>query len=183
MSRFLINGSLGPATMPPLDDSALEAFLLRIGADRSRALEQSVRNEAAENRAGNALVNQINEVLQELNIAAPDPDEGDTSLAERLSDRTVAFLRSIRPNGNNQNLFDAFIREDNGVQETINDGDFQRLTEAVRTEIDQATSDSQLNLIRLQGLINRSNQATEYVTNVVQRFSGLQDRVTPNLRQ
>lgn len=194
----LLNQALELSGQAPLDDAGLEALLLQVGAQRSRALEQSVRNETVENRASNARVNQLNSVLQDIRALQPSEDEENSILGDglfsgqnsALPESTRTLLDNLRTN-DGTSFSDAFLRSETlnfggqsfFLQRVRNDGDYQRLTENVRSEVDQASSDAQLNLIRLQGLINRNNQATEFVTNVVQRFSGLSDRIIPNFRQ
>lgn len=182
---FLVNGALSATSVPPLDDASLEGLLTLFGAQRARALEQSVRNEASENRASNALVNRLNSALQSLGAVEPASDTKDTPLRAELPGESVLTIVAIRFGATSvDHPIGRFLSTNSSGQRiVVNNGDFARLREAVRTEVDKASSDSQLNLIRMQGIINRSNQATEFITNVVQRFSGVEDRINPNFRQ
>ncbi len=183
---FLVNGAITATSVPPLDDATLEGLLTLFGAQRARALEASVRNEATENRAANAKVNQLNTALQTLGAAEPSSDTKDAPLSISLPISVVTTLSTIRFDANLvENPFARFLSFDNNInRHTVrNNGDYARLREVVRTEVDKASSDSQLNLIRMQGIINRSNQAAEFITNIVQRFSGVEDRINPNFRQ
>jgi DNA polymerase III alpha subunit (gram-positive type) len=54
--------------------------------------------------------------------------------------------------------------------------------ENIKTEIDQMSSSSQLDMIKLQGLINKTNQSTEMMTNLLQKFSGVLDKIIGNMR-
>jgi hypothetical protein len=189
MSRFLVNGAFQSGSLPPLDDAEVESLLTTIGAARSRALEGSVRNESIENRAGNARVNLLNQVLNELRVAQPEKDEKDQVVRGGRLPQTANFeifrnLRILDRDGNGVSFYDAFLfRNDDNNDALRQNGDYQRLTENVRAVIDQVSSDSQLNLIRLQGMINRNNQALEFVTNAVQKFNDVESRINPNFRQ
>jgi predicted nuclease with TOPRIM domain len=58
----------------------------------------------------------------------------------------------------------------------------QTKIENIKTEIDQMSSSSQLDMIKLQGLINKTNQSTEMMTNLLQKFSGVLDKIIGNMR-
>ncbi|HET6467220.1 MAG TPA: hypothetical protein VFG43_02465 [Geminicoccaceae bacterium] len=51
-----------------------------------------------------------------------------------------------------------------------------------QTEIDTLSSNSQLDMIGLQGLINKRNQAVEMLTNLVQKFAKTTDSIVGNMR-
>ena len=54
--------------------------------------------------------------------------------------------------------------------------------ENLKTEIDKVSSNSQLDMIKLQGLINKRNQSVEMMSNMIQKFSSLMDKIVGNMR-
>lgn len=62
------------------------------------------------------------------------------------------------------------------------DGSYAALTENLKTQIDKESSNSQLDMIKLQGLINKRNQSVELMTNLLQKFSQLQEKIVGNIR-
>jgi hypothetical protein len=62
------------------------------------------------------------------------------------------------------------------------DGSYAALTENLKTQIDKESSNSQLDMIKLQGLINKRNQTVELMTNLLQKFSQLQEKIVGNIR-
>jgi predicted nucleic acid-binding Zn-ribbon protein len=52
----------------------------------------------------------------------------------------------------------------------------------MQTQIDTLSSSSQLDMIQLQGLINKRNQAVEMLTNLVQKFAKTMDTIVGNMR-
>ena len=54
---------------------------------------------------------------------------------------------------------------------------FAELIQNVKTEIDDLSSSSQLDMVKLQGLINKKNQSVELMTTFQQKDSSLMDRL------
>jgi predicted nucleic acid-binding Zn-ribbon protein len=51
-----------------------------------------------------------------------------------------------------------------------------------QTQIDSLSSNSQLDMIQLQGLINKRNQSVDMLTNLVEKFSKTMDGIVSNMR-
>jgi hypothetical protein len=56
------------------------------------------------------------------------------------------------------------------------------LVDNVKTQIDTLSSSSQLDMIKLQGLINKRNQGIEMLTNLVQKFQQTNNTIVGNMR-
>ncbi len=54
--------------------------------------------------------------------------------------------------------------------------------ESVKTRIDTHSSTSQLDMIKLQAMISKANQAVEMMTNLVQKFAATRDKIIANMR-
>jgi hypothetical protein len=51
-----------------------------------------------------------------------------------------------------------------------------------QTQIDSLSSNSQLDMIQLQGLINKRNQSVDMLTNLVEKFAKTMDGIVSNMR-
>jgi hypothetical protein len=58
----------------------------------------------------------------------------------------------------------------------------QALIENIKTSINNLSSSSQLDMIKLQGLINKRNQTIEMMTNLMQKFQKTNDAIVGNMR-
>lgn len=58
----------------------------------------------------------------------------------------------------------------------------QALIENIKTSIDNLSSSSQLDMIKLQGLINKRNQTIEMMTNLMQKFQQTNNSIVGNMR-
>lgn len=159
------------------DPSDIEAILLGYGAVRSGVLEEAVRIDNADQAARNQRINDLNRINTLLQRARPQQDAFNVSIGN-LSQAEVDQIRALFPNE-----FDAAVSTFSIADRRVrNDGAYQQLLDTVRGQVDQASANSQLELIALQALINRRNQAVEFTTNLVQRFSSLRDRIIGNIR-
>jgi hypothetical protein len=58
----------------------------------------------------------------------------------------------------------------------------QAMTENIKTDIDNLSSSSQLDMIKLQGLINKRNQGIEMLTNLMHKFQQTNNTIIGNMR-
>ncbi len=72
-----------------------------------------------------------------------------------------------------------FVSSDGEIK---SDGSWQRLMESVKTQIGTHSSASQLDMIKLQAMINKANQAVEMMNNLVQKFAATRDKIIANMR-
>jgi hypothetical protein len=56
------------------------------------------------------------------------------------------------------------------------------LIDNIKTQIDTLSSSSQLDMIKLQGLINKRNQGIEMLTNLMQKFQQTNNTIVGNMR-
>ncbi len=159
----------------------IEAMLLTYGAVRSGVLEEAVRIDNADQTARNQRINDLNRFNAVLQRARPQSD----TLGSRvdLSPVEATEIRQLVTADFDAVIDTRFAGNPPTLQFTLKvNGGFQQLLNAVRNQVDQASANSQLELISLQALINRRNQAVEFTTNLVQRFSSLRDRIIGNIR-
>ena len=177
-------------TAPPISGSYLdllgqiaasgdvEAVIISLAADRANALDSTIRSQVADMRTRNDRINALNSALNELRSIAPTEANG-TSLRGTLSQGSFNTLNSVKLNNGTTLASSLLNGSHNGVNAA---GDFERLQEAVKTEIDSQSSSSQLEMIQLQGFINKRNQMVELISNLVQKFSTLGDKIIGNIR-
>ena len=65
--------------------------------------------------------------------------------------------------------------------ELQNETDKNRIAE-LKAKIDKLSGDSQMDMIQLQGLINKRNQAMDMVTNLLQKYQKTLDGIIGNMR-
>jgi hypothetical protein len=51
-----------------------------------------------------------------------------------------------------------------------------------QSQIDEMTSNDQLDMIQLQSMVSKQNNAIEMVSNLQNKFAGLKDKIVGNMR-
>ena len=146
----------------------LETLFMSLGAERANTLDSVIQGHAADMKKRNDEIGELNQALQELRSAQKDSDglvklDQNTNAIKTLNKHGVSY-----PNSDSDNTY--------GKEE------MQSMIENVKTAIDSKSSSSQLDMIKMQGLINKRNQTVEMLTNLVQKFAKTKDSIIGNMR-
>jgi hypothetical protein len=183
------NVTLSASAIAP-SPANLETFLLALCADRSNLLNAVSQGQAADMQKTNEKIGKLNKALNELRAVAPSEDKKDAGIGMNsqlgFKGLTTETIQTLKDNGINYQDFaygsGNYTRGGNGTDKLKSDGAWQRMMESVKTQIDTLSSTSQLDMIKLQGMINKSNQSVEMMTNLVQKFAGTKDKIIGNMR-
>lgn len=157
----------------------IEAVILALAADRANALDSTIRSQVQDMKLRNERINALNSALNELRTISPTEANGkDFRNGSVLSTTSFNTLNGIKLS-NGSTVASLLNDSRTGVDEA---GDFEKIQEAIKTEIDSQSSSSQLEMIQLQGFINKRNQMVELMSNLIQKFSQLGDKVIGNMR-
>jgi hypothetical protein len=170
-----INTSASQTFLSNMDTSAsgdLETVMLSLSYERANTLDGVVQAQVQDMKDRNASIQKIQKALQEIRSRKPSEDKKGKKFDPPLSTET---LNTLKEYGLEDNLTD----DDTKLN---SDGAYASLTENLKTEIDKQSSNSQLDMIKLQGLINKRNQTVELMTNLLQKFSQLQEKIVGNIR-
>lgn len=176
-------GSSSAAFLAGIDTSAngdLETVMLSLCFNRTSALDKVIQGQVKDMQARNSKIQEMNKILQDLRAHAGNDKAGARA---KLSPETIKFLNDNNMIAHNQQHLDLNVYHTGGNEiEIKKDGAFGSLIENMKTQIDNVSSNSQLDMIKLQGLINKRNQSTEMMSNMVQKFSSLMDKIVGNMR-
>jgi hypothetical protein len=173
-----------------LEPGNLETFLLAITADRANVMNSVAAGQAADMQKTNEKLAKLNAALNELRAQSPGSDTKDSGIGMNsgLNFRGLDqdTLQTLRDNGINYGDFaygtGNYSSGGDGTDKLKSDGAWGRLMESVKTSIDSQSSSSQLDMIKLQSSVNKSNQLTEMLTNLVQKFSDNRGKIVGNFR-
>ncbi len=68
------------------------------------------------------------------------------------------------------------------VERFVTKDQIKTMMENLETEIDRMTSNDQLDMIALQSMVSKQNNALEMLSNLTQKFAGLSDKIVGNMR-
>ncbi|MEO1524988.1 MAG: hypothetical protein AAFX06_06105 [Planctomycetota bacterium] len=170
----------------------LETLFMSLGAERANTLDGVIQGHAADMKKRNDEINELNSALQTLrahqNNVEGNAGGSTTSTLYANASEVKAAYETLQKHGvqrpsslsiHNVNDSTFAIQAPNG--QAYKDG-MSAYIENVKTAIDSKSSSSQLDMIKMQGLINKRNQTVEMLTNLVQKFAKTKDSIIGNMR-
>jgi hypothetical protein len=154
-------GGIGSAGGLPPNLARLDPYLLLevLSSNRAQALQQSTQDQANQIEAKNEQIRKLNDALERLNAAKTSKDEKGNDIADDKQADVTAAVDELNRLGVDTSGF--LKKNDDGKWEVKKDQGMTLLIENVKTQIDTVSSDSQLDLIKLQGLINKQSEAEQ----------------------
>ncbi|WP_142848245.1 hypothetical protein [Telmatospirillum sp. J64-1] len=168
MSDFATSGVSGNMTIAQVTGGMdLEAFMMTVQAQRAENLESQMADQINEIKQRQAEVAHYNDMLAALRQERPEgkPDAKTTVSKDLLNDMIKAGLKDAGENVTTATQ----IKYDNWIEQ-------------VKAKLDNLNSTSQLDMIRLQSLSNKRNEAFEQLTNAVQKFAKARESIIGNMR-
>ncbi|HAO34508.1 MAG TPA: hypothetical protein DCQ84_16405 [Candidatus Competibacteraceae bacterium] len=145
-----------------------ETLILSVQTQRANLLESQLADQAQEIQKRNDMIAKVNDMLNEAkNVGArstdTNPSTGSAALRQFLVDNKIPF-------GNGGNPL------------TLLRGEWDAVAQGLKNLTDKLNSQSQMDMIRLQSLMNKRDQAFEMMTNVLQKTSKLNGDIVANMR-
>ena len=151
-----------------LSGSDLEAALQAVQNSRANALEDQLREQLKAVQDRNAKIAELNKLLTKLNVALKNVEKNGASPDQpiEISDEVLDSLK-----GN-----EIEIRGDLTVSE------LQRLIESVKESIDEQSNEQQMDMIKLQELTNKRNEAFDTMTDLIKKMQDSRGTIIGNMR-
>ncbi|MFJ9498066.1 hypothetical protein [Brevibacillus centrosporus] len=151
-----------------LSGSDLEAALQAVQNSRANALEDQLREQLKAVQDRNAKIAELNKLLTKLNVALKNVEKNGASPDQpiEISDEVLDSLK-----GN-----DIEVRGDLTVSE------LQRLIESVKDSIDEQSNEQQMDMIKLQELTNKRNEAFDTMTDLIKKMQDSRGTIIGNMR-
>lgn len=151
-----------------LSGSDLEAALQAVQNSRANALEDQLREQLKAVQDRNAKIAELNKLLTKLNVALKNVEKNGASPDQpiEISDEVLDSLK-----GN-----EIEVRGDLTVSE------LQRLIESVKDSIDEQSNEQQMDMIKLQELTNKRNEAFDTMTDLIKKMQDSRGTIIGNMR-
>jgi hypothetical protein len=176
----------------------LQTVTIPLANERSTVLNQSVQNEFRIVQASNDRINELNNAMQELQRISPtgvnDNKQANVDVPTfvfsptvALSQQTIDTLRGLK-DASGTPISDLFAFGDGNNAPTnhvvsMNSGKtFSQVTTIMKSAVDQASQNNQLEMTTLQGLTNKFNQSIETMSDLVSKFTDLNGKLAGNFR-
>lgn len=180
---------IGVANVAPIDLSSMdiETAMMMVQQQRVSLLDSQLKDQIAEVQARNTLVASLNNDLSTLNQFA-GLFSSDAKPDDKISASTMVHV-----GGKEMSLGDALTglnHADAGalkIGEMLQDGQISKaeLTESIvnaKSLIDTAANSQQMDMLRLQSMTNKRNEAFDVMTNFVKKMQDSRSSIIGNMR-
>lgn len=145
----------------------MESLLMALQMERAENLDAQLMDQANAIKQKNELLAQANAAL----VAARKAKKGDKTVTSEPTEYRN-FIDNHYPEG----------RDNTGNDKRHNGKEWDININNLKTYIDTLNSDSQMDMVRMQSLMNKRNQAFELMTNSVSKLSKNKDSIISNIR-
>ena len=165
----------------------IQTMFFTIAAERSELIQQQMVDQANAMKSNNAKINTANRILSTLRSSSAEYSK-DGVRSEQLFDASTEKLTGDMtykewmekegiPTGGKGNDWKWAKGGGDG-----NPDDYAVVLENVKGYIDSLNSNSQLEMIRMQGLVQKHNQNFDMLSNLINKFGQTANTVIGNLR-
>jgi hypothetical protein len=151
-----------------LSGSDLEAALQAVQNSRANALEDQLREQLKAVQDRNAKIAELNKLLTKLNVALKNAEKNGASPDQpiEISDEVLDSLKG----------HEIEVRGD------LTASELQRLIESVKDSIDEQSNEQQMDMIKLQELTNKRNEAFDTMTDLIKKMQDSRGTIIGNMR-
>lgn len=169
-----VMGGTGGISSVDLSGMDLETALMMVQQQRSALLDGQLQSQVEVVQQRNETISHMNSTLGELRALAPEDNQplSNSTLVHHLGEETTL----------------GELAATLGLpQDRINDGsidkqDMEMMTDRLKGQIDAATNSQQMDMLRLQSLSNKRNEAFELMTDFVKKMQDSRSSIIGNMR-
>lgn len=151
-----------------LSGSDLEAALQAVQNSRANALEDQLREQLKAVQGRNAKIAELNKLLSKLNVALKNAEKNGAS-----PDQPIEI---------NDEVLDSLKGNEIEVRGDLTASELQRLIESVKASIDEQSNEQQMDMIKLQELTNKRNEAFDTMTDLIKKMQDSRGTIIGNMR-
>ncbi|WP_428425236.1 hypothetical protein [Pararhizobium sp.] len=162
----------GPLDIGGMD---IETALMAVQGERTRLLDIQFQTQVAEVKERNNTVAQLNEVLHGLNSAS-----GEEKPPLSLNDKFDAG----KPDGPTwaEKLQEFGVKADANGNGALDKAEIDSAVQHVKGQLDAAGNSQHMDMLRLQSLSNKRNEAFDVMTNFVKKMQDSRSSIIGNMR-
>ena len=173
--------NFNPISNMDLQGMDLETAMMAVQANRAKNLEDQMNSQLETVKNQNAKMANLNELMSAINTAISkfDPKKPEDKLGQ---------TKGWGANGNHDVASGmSKAAEKAGYSFDHNNGNIKKselevAVQDIKTKIDSASNNQQMDMIRLQGLSNKRNEAFETMTNFIKKMQDSRNSIVSNMR-
>lgn len=156
------------------DGMDLETAMLAVQSKRANMLESQLKDQIEVVKAKNTHMSKLNEVMSAFNTVLAKAPNGVTTATkvEGWEKGDVSFWAAVN------------VAKENNVPlpELVEKGHIDSFIQGLKTQIDSASNTQQMDMLRLQSLSNKRNEAFETMTNFMKKMQDNRNSIVGNMR-
>ena len=191
-------GGVGPINVQGLD---LETAMMAVQSQRANLLETQLKDQISSVQARNDQISKLNQLLGTLNKAAAlfgGDAKADTRIDKnsQFSANSYAIEREVNSAaitagvnldfGTNTSdggaLTNSGSRLPGGLRGDVTKGKLDGKIQEIKSQIDSLSNSQQMDMLRLQSLSNKRNEAFETMTNFIKKMQDSRSSIIGNMR-
>jgi hypothetical protein len=159
-----VNG-VGGMTQVNIQDMDLETAMMAVQSSRASMLDEQLKDQIAAVQAKNETISQLNQLLGVINEELGKlPSGAEAGSAVQLADNKGAMFTAM------------------GMAIPQTKGELENLLGQIKSKIDSASNSQQMDMLRLQSLSNKRNEAFDVMTNFVKKMQDSRSSIIGNMR-
>jgi hypothetical protein len=159
-----VNG-VGGVTQVNIQGMDLETAMMAVQSSRASMLEDQLKDQIESVQAKNETISKLNQLLGVINEElAKLPSGAGADAAVNLADDKGAMFTAMSM----------------AIPQTK--GELENLLGQIKSQIDSASSSQQMDMLRLQSLTNKRNEAFDTMTNFIKKMQDSRSSVIGNMR-
>lgn len=162
--------NVGAINLSNIEGMDLETALMEIQTERTKLLEQQLNDQIIAVQERNNQLAKLNELLNQVykvNASFSPSDPADTPISGSASENIAEIENSLTQLG---------IESDLKVRE-----DVEQATTKVKAMIDSMSNSQQMDMLRLQSMSNKRNEAFEVMTNFIKKMQDSRASIIRNM--
>ncbi|MEK5252048.1 hypothetical protein NST74_01085 [Paenibacillus sp. FSL F4-0125] len=159
-----VNG-VGGVTQVNIQGMDLETALMAVQSSRASMLEDQLKDQIESVQAKNETISKLNQLLGIINEELGKlPSGTEANAAVKLADDKGAMFTAMSM----------------AIPQTK--GELESLLGQIKSQIDSASNSQQMDMLRLQSLSNKRNEAFDVMTNFVKKMEDSRNSIIGNMR-
>jgi hypothetical protein len=152
-------------------------LILAIQVERGQILDNQIKGQMEDMQKRNEWLRDANAALAAMRAQRPTSDSGGA----------VSYGTFTDSSGKSQNVHDWMRANGVAIETTGNDkigvqSEFDQAIQNLKSSIDTVNNQSQMDMVRLQGLMDKRNQAFDLMTNTLSKSGKSLDGIIGNMR-
>jgi filamentous hemagglutinin family protein len=168
-------GAISPINLSGMD---LESALMAVQTQRANLLESQLRDQIAGVQAKNEQIGKLNTTLNSLQALLAIFSTTQNSIQLTAGSNIDKLFQKLKVDAQSAGINIENLLKGN----TLNKADIEALKTGIKGQIESASNSQQMDMLRLQSLSNKRNEAFDAITNFIKKMQDSRSSIIGNMR-